>query len=263
MIEEQTTEEEATELDEFPVSFCVIATLDHFKDNALHMIRSLPANAQICVLFNQEGKEEQLSELEIKTEAQRTLRSKMWTYKAGEFSFAKARNLCDELATKDWIFWIDCDELLAQAQHDGIAEATKYGGGVGGFSCGQASYTAYEKLIGNGASPYINTGQLRLYRNKHGFQWIGHAHEQIATSIKSAGYSVIDTTITIIHNGYSVDESQLISKLERNTSLIGRWLQENIADQQTDLWKFYRDLYARDIQGLIKMEKLQCQSRDM
>jgi hypothetical protein len=264
MTEQTTPEQEqevTSEVDAFPVSFCVIATQDDFKENAMNMIRSLPANAQICVLFNQAGDEEHLSDVTVKTSNGRTLRSQMWTYKHDQFSFAKARNLSGALATKEWIFWIDCDEVLAQAQHDGIKEATTVGAGVGGFMCGQASHSMYEKLLNTGQSGYINTGQCRLYRNRQEMEWIGHAHEQIVPSIRNAGFSIIDSTITVIHNGYSVDQEKLVKKLERNTSLIGRWLHENGSSH--DMFKFFRALYARDIQGQINMEKLQCQSMDM
>lgn len=250
--------EESQSVDLYPVAFVIIATYDDFKTHALNLMRSLPTTAQVCVLFNEQGPSSSLSEVDVKREGSRTLRSRKWIHKKGEFNFSEARNLAQELATKDWIFWIDTDEILAHAQHDGIAEAaSNAGGGVGGFMAGQASLSNYERLIGDQNASYINTAQCRLYRNHCGFKWQGFAHEQIVPSIQAGGYSLIETTITVIHNGYSYDYDSLIQKLKRNTSLIGRWLHEN--DESHALHRFYRDLYIRDISGLTKMENIKCQ----
>lgn len=250
------------ELDIYPVSFCVIATRTDFQNHALNMMRSLPLNAQVCVLFNEETDgEEFISDVVSKKEEQRTLLSRVWKYKKGQFDFATARNLCHEMATKDWVFWIDCDEMIAHAQHAGIAEATNAGGGVGGYMCGQASLTNYGRIMYGGNAEYVNTPQCRLYRNTCGFDWVGYAHEQIVPSIQDAGYTLIESTIIVIHNGYSGDYDTLYAKLERNASLIGRWLHEH--GTQHKQYKHYRDVWHREMDGLIKMEKKKCPTPDM
>lgn len=218
------------------------------------MIRSLPSNAQICLLLNKEGESDHLTDIRMEQEQHRTTVSRLWTYAPGTFSFARARNLCDEMATSDWIFWIDCDEMLSPAQHAGIYDSiTRVGGGVAGFMAGQASLSLYEKLIGKtDRGTYINIAQCRLYRNHHGFKWEGHAHEQIITSIRRGGYSIIETTLTVIHNGYSGSPESLKGKLRRNTSLIGRWLREH--DESHELFSFYSDIWSRDFQALTTLE---------
>ena len=246
---------ENNERDTFPVSFCVIASMQDMHDSLQGMLRSLPKNAEVCIVLNEPGKESHISELAIHEDENRTIRSVKWTYQKGKFDFSFARNLCNTLATKDWIFWMDCDEYLVEQQHEGIAEATvRHGGGVGGFMCGQASLSCYKRLVGEAEeNEYFNIGQLRMYRNTPEFKWEGYAHEQIAHTIRGAGYSVIDTTITIAHNGYSGDPEKLRKKLERNTDLIGRWLADNTKEH--GLYKFYRDTHTRDITALIKMER--------
>lgn len=241
----------------FPVSFCVIASMADMHDSLQGMLRSLPKGAEVCILLNEQGKENHLANVVEHSDEYRTIRSQKWTYEKDKFSFATARNLCGMLATKEWIFWIDCDEYLCEQQHEGIAEATvRHGGGVGGFMCGQASLSCYKTLIGESTeNEFYNIAQLRMYRNLPEFYWEGHAHEQIAHTIRGAGYSVIDTTITVVHNGYSGDPAKLKAKLQRNTDLIGRWLAEP-ASKEHGLYTFYRDTYVRDITALIKMEKL-------
>ena len=244
-----------TQLDSFPVSFCVIASHDDMHKSMQGMLRSLPKNAEVCILLNKQGREHHVSDVTEHTDEHHTIRSREWTYEKGKFSFAQARNLCGQMATKEWIFWMDCDEYLCEQQHEGIAEATlRHGGGVGGFMAGQASLSCYKKLIGEAnENEYFNIGQLRMYRNTPEFYWEGYAHEQIAHTIRGAGYSIVDTTITIAHNGYSGDPEVLKKKLVRNTTLIGRWLAEN--NEEHGLHTFYRDTYVRDLTALIKMEK--------
>ena len=245
--------EETVERDTFPIAFCIIATKQDFSDHAMFMMRSLPEDAQICVLLNREGATESITDLKVQDCPKRTIRSKEWIYEPNTFSFSKARNLCHELTTKEWVFWIDCDEVLAHVQHEGIKRAVEiHGGGVGGFIAGQASMSYFDKLLGAEEATYSNISQLRLYRANCGFEWEGHAHEQIVPSIRKRGYTIVDTTITVIHNGYSGDADVLHSKLERNVTLIGRWLAEN---EGHDLYKFYREIYVRDAHGLLTLEK--------
>lgn len=241
--------------DTYAAAFCIIATPKDVTPDRLQLcLSTLPKNAQVCILLNSEGAEESLSPIDVDTRERQTIRSREWKWKKGQFSFAKARNLCHEMATKDWAFWIDCDELLCEAQHDGIEYATAaHGGGVGGFHCGQASMTRYTTLASGGDPEYINIKQLRLYRLGCGFAWEGHAHEQIAHSVRGAGYSVVDTTITVIHNGYSQSDAELANRLKRNAKLIGRWLYEN--DEAHELAAYYRGVYVRELSAIQNLEK--------
>ena len=242
-----------TERDAFGVSFCIIARPEDLK--ALQRcMASLPDDAQVCILLNEPHKgESEITELDVALHPKRTVRSRHWKYPAGQFSFAEARNLCGMLATCPWIFWIDCDEMLAHAQHDGIRYATiGHGGGVGGFYAGQASMTRYNQMTG-GECEYVNVKQLRLYRADAGFRWEGYAHEQIAHSVRAGGYTIVDTSIVVIHNGYSADDDALTRKLERNSALIGRWLGEH---PKHELRRYYEDTYLRELSSLRKLEPI-------
>ena len=239
----------------YPVSFCVIASVKDMQEHLLRMLRTIPTGAEVCILLNEQGKEDALTDVIVNADSKHIIRSRKWTYERGTFSSAKARNLAHDMATTGWIFLIDCDELLCEAQHEGIADATVlHGGGVGGFMAGQASLSVFDKELGRSTKgEYINTAQCRMYRNKCGFTWEGHAHEQIEHQIQAEGYTLVDTTITIVHNGYTGDLDTLRGKLERNSDLIGRWLAENSKDHA--LYKHYRELYARDTNALIQLEK--------
>jgi len=239
--------------DTFGVSFCIIAREQDFG-HLQQCMASLPESAQVCILLNAPGNadEDTITPVDVAYHEGRTVRSRKWTYPKDKFSFATARNYAGQMATCDWIFWIDCDELLAYAQHDGIRYAAfGHGPGVGGFYAAQSSMTRYDQMTG-GQCEYIAIKQLRMYRNHPALKWEGHAHEQIAQSVHDAGYSIVDTSIVVIHNGYSLDDGTLKRKLERNAALIGRWLGEFPTHT---LRRYYEDVYCREIVSLRKLEK--------
>ena len=213
----------------FPCSFVVIASERDMMEHMQGMLRTLPPNAEVCVLVNGEGDEESLTDELVQTTGTMVMRSRRWTYKRGEFSFAKARNLAHEMATHDWVFWIDCDERLPEFQHHGIREACNFGGGIGGIMAGQASLSTVRIHLGQdneGIGDYVNIRQLRMYRRSTGALWVGHCHEQIYPSIVKAGYTVKASTITIVHNGYSGDAASISAKIRRNVALLCRTCHE-------------------------------------
>ena len=61
--------------DTFPVSFCVIASMQDMHDSLQGMLRSLPKNAEVCIVLNEPGKESNISELTIHEDEHRTIRS--------------------------------------------------------------------------------------------------------------------------------------------------------------------------------------------
>lgn len=255
-ISEAPTPEPEPMRDTFPVAFLIIARPEDVAPGKLQLtIKSLPSTAQVCILLNKEGgpDENTLTEIDVAEHDGRTIRSRLWTYPKGKFDFAYARNLAHTLATKQWGFWIDSDEMLCEAQHDGIAYATfAHGGGVGGFHCAQSSMTRYPQIVEGKDVDYIAIKQLRLYRLDCGFTWEGCAHEQIAHSVRAGSYAIIDTTITVVHNGYSYADSELLAKVRRNARLIGRWLAEN---ESHELTAYYREVYVRELVTIQTLEQ--------
>lgn len=244
--------------DTYPISFLIIARPEDVAPGRLqNAIKSLPKNAQVCVLLNKEGgkDEDTITEIDVAEHEFRTIRSRLWTYPKGQFDFSRARNLCHTLATKSWGFWIDCDEMLCEAQHDDIAYATYgHGGGVGGFHCCQSSMTRYPQIMEGKDPEYIGIKQLRLYRLDCGFTWEGYAHEQIAHSVRAGGYTIVDTTITVVHNGYSYSDAELLAKVKRNAKLIGRWLAFNDSHELT---AYYNEVYVRELVTIQTLENKQ------
>lgn len=251
----QPVYEAPKERNTFPVSFVIIAVSKEVEDGTLQRcISSLPSNAEVCILTNSRGEHNTITTVQESIGDNQVIRSRHWTCPENEFSFAAARNYCGMMATKEWLFWIDCDELLAHAQHDGIAyAATSAGPGVGGYYAGQLSLSRFPTIIEGKPGEYHAEKQLRMYRNHPGVYWEGHAHEQIAHRIRACGYTTIESSIGIVHNGYSLDDATIVSKVKRNYTLIGRWLQEN--NETHELYTFYRQTLGRDLQAFNLMEK--------
>jgi len=112
---EPAKQEEVKTVETFPVSFMVI-TCD--QDSALMqgLLDTLPRGSEVCILHNAKGTEESLSEMEVTQLGHITLRLRRWVY-VGDFHFAQARNLCDEMSTQEWCMWLDTDDRLMHCQH--------------------------------------------------------------------------------------------------------------------------------------------------
>lgn len=250
-----------TKAGEFPVSFVVIASITDMNTHLQGMMRTLPSNSEVCILVNEEGDTDSLSEVDVKTTNTMVVRSRKWVYPRGEFSFAKARNYADEMATNDWVFWMDCDERLPEFQHEGIqAAATIFGGGIGGVMAGQASLSTANIEMANDQEhlgDYINIRQCRMYRRSTGARWVGRCHEQIYDSIREAGYTVRASTITIVHNGYSISRDSLLAKIKRNVALLCRTCYEFGSAHR--LSGYYRACLHRELSALKLLEPEQWQ----
>lgn len=237
----------------FPVSFCVIASDADFRGSFKRCLESLPENSEVCVLLNRKAEAESLSEPQTEYVNGRRLIVQVWQHT--DFSFATARNYAHDLATNDWVMWMDCDEVLAVAQHEGIGDIPDMmPKGVGAVMAGQASMSHAKKIFESGLDTdieYVNFMQCRLYKRSTGAKWEGRCHEQIAQSISEAGFSFRHSTITIIHNGYSVDKQSLQNKIVRNVKLLLAEVAERGLDG-SDLSKYYASVLNRELSAYVK-----------
>jgi len=238
----------------YPVSFCIIATTDEFMERGQRLLRSLPPDSEVCVLVNRPAKKGEPLGLGpiVQHDAAIDLKTREWVYAEGEFCFATARNHAHDMANHDWVFWMDCDEVLCHSQHMGIRDlARTLPAGFGGVVAGQASLSDYgEDDPKDPIGHYVNIGQVRMYRKSTGAKWFGRCHEQIAESITSRGYTLKKTDITIVHSGYVLSKDALVRKLKRNTVLLARQFVE--MGMNHPLAASYLEMLVRDASGLIK-----------
>ena len=124
--------------------------------------------------------------------------------------FAAARNRALEHATGDWVLSIDADEVFesqGSTLRKHLARATEDTYGI--------------RIINTGASSVEETFEFtakRVFR-REGHHWVGHLHEQIATTDGQITAGGVFTGIRLRHSGYADAERMSGEKADRNTAL--------------------------------------------
>jgi len=235
----------------FPVSFMLIT---HDMDAKLlqGFMDTMPKGAEVCILHNSKGEEESLSEVEVTQHGTLTIRLRRWVY-VGDFHFAQARNLCDELATNEWCMWLDTDDRLMHCQHSLLRKfATECPAGYGGAWAGVCSYEPSFEPGGKGR--ITSAYQLRLYRKSVGARWEGRVHEQIHSSIQGKGYNTAETSVIINHVGYMGSNESRIAKLRRNFDLLTKQVAEGASSPF--LQEFFEDALQDTGRALLDYKRI-------
>jgi GT2 family glycosyltransferase/Tfp pilus assembly protein PilF len=166
--------------------------------------------------------------------------------------FAAARNECIRHAKGDFIFWMDADERVDEANREKLrklfqslssvssqlplvsskkTESSDRSSVNSNQSCGRQLTTDYG-LLTNSAYVMkclsVQPGEtqhgtvvdhMRLFRNQPDVRWKYRVHEQILPALRATAAEVIFTDIVIQHTGY-VDPAYTSQKLERNLRLL-------------------------------------------
>jgi len=139
-------------------------------------------------------------------------------------SFSEARNESLKQATCDWIFWMDADDRLDEANRDRFCRLREHlpeGNYV--FMMKQRS-----KPDRHLASPLV-VDHARVFRRQPNIGWKYRLHEQVLPSLKKAGAKMVFTDLVIDHLGYA-DPQVRRGKLDRNLRLLLLDAQEHPAD---------------------------------
>ncbi|HLD16071.1 MAG TPA: glycosyltransferase [Candidatus Nanoarchaeia archaeon] len=120
--------------------------------------------------------------------------------------FSEARNLVIEKATKDWIFFIDGDEIIAKEDVEKIKNLTKSNEFLA-YSFLQVTYTNNASMenffeakdyLKKGFNGAISCNIVRLFKKDPDFRFVGNVHEYIEESIEKKG-KIFRTNIPIHH----------------------------------------------------------------
>lgn len=215
-------------IEQLPLSVCIMFHKGdaHFLEGC---INALPDGAEICLMENVKTSDivkigfddygTTQSERNVLKKARNTVYEK-------NFSFASCRNKNIEMATRDWILFIDPDETLWFTEHFGHVFSMP--GNIGAAS---VTVLCHDIIPGRGLLHRDANHQYRLFRNRKGFRFEGAVHEQILGDIVSKGYDVVDTPIIIRHDGYMTDSIETVQKkLMRNVQLLYGVLHKNPED---------------------------------
>lgn len=126
-------------------------------------------------------------------------------------NFAAARNTALEICTGEWILQLDADERLADGSPDKIRAAIEV-----------SDYQAYEVTVRNyhppeDSTPFLDSPQIRLFRNNPDYRYEGSIHEQIGPAISRNNGRIKKLELQIDHLGYRNGNLQ---KAKRNLAMI-------------------------------------------
>lgn len=138
--------------------------------------------------------------------------------------FSEARNASLELATCDWILFLDADEELAGGSGEALKRLAA-DGGVEGYFVKIVNYLGNEGWLET--CPDL---VFRFFRNRREYRFRGAIHEQIADVIleknSSAAFRVAEDVV-IIHYGYLDRAIGEKDKKGRNLRIVQRELEQN------------------------------------
>ncbi len=121
--------------------------------------------------------------------------------------FSQARNVSLDSARRNWIMWLDADDILLEK--DKVAIPALLARDFGPDWKSVKGLKAYGFLVQNSADGG-NTGslfnQVRLFPNRPDVRFESPVHEQVLPSLERAGIPVEYTDIKIIHTGYHNEE---------------------------------------------------------
>lgn len=163
-----------------------------------------------------------------------------------QWNFSDARNAAKVLATGEWILSLDTDEYVIQNQLGRILSTIESKPKrVGGIEVSILSHIPCTEK----KAPEV-TRAVRLFRNEPNINWQSRIHETVQFSLEDEGYLTDNSTITLIHEGYEISESEMIKKLERNLDLIMTEYATTKKQQIRNYCKFYNLITCRDLYKL-------------
>jgi glycosyltransferase involved in cell wall biosynthesis len=126
--------------------------------------------------------------------------------------FSAARNESLRRATCPWIFWLDADDRVDEANHAKLRAL------FGSLRDLNAAYIMQTALLRKTGSPQL-VDHIRLFPNHPDIRWRYRIHEQIRPAIDRHGAVQHRTDVIIQHLGYQ-DAELLPRKAERNLRLL-------------------------------------------
>ncbi len=137
--------------------------------------------------------------------------------------FAEARNKALARCTKDWVLWLDTDDLLDPDQAALINALLKKPGNLTALKSCHFAFDVHN-TDSNGKT-MDSFAQSRLFPRLPGIKWgglngcHGYVHETTWESCEAAGLQLVKTNIVLKHTGYS-DPEIMAKKQERNIRLL-------------------------------------------
>lgn len=160
---------------------------------------------------------------------------KSYTEKIYDFKwiddFSKARNFSFSKATKDYILWLDADELIDEENKNKLLNLKN-------SIDKDIDIISMKTYIGIDESnnPQITVRRNRIVKNNKNYEWLGFIHEYINVDINSKVY---DSDIAIIHDKIKNTDDRNLKIYKRNIELERKF-------NNRDLYYYGKELYCND-----------------
>lgn len=136
-------------------------------------------------------------------------------------NFSSARNKALEMASKDWILCIDCDEALDSSQVHEIKKLLNTSQNLG-------FRLKLVNILDN--KPYEGKHILRIIKNNSGFYYSGKINEKLMNSMYSDSYinEIINLEYLLYNFGFDYSKKNLVDRCNRNIDIYLSFNKEEI-----------------------------------
>jgi GT2 family glycosyltransferase/SAM-dependent methyltransferase len=137
--------------------------------------------------------------------------------------FSAARNESIRHATGRWIFWMDSDDTIDEANGRALRERA-----IGPHDPNVFGYVVQVHCPGKSGLPedMHAVDHVKLFRNRSDLRFEFRIHEQILGPIRRAGGTVGWTNLFVVHSGYDRSPEGPQGKLDRDLKLLHLELQD-------------------------------------
>jgi GT2 family glycosyltransferase/tetratricopeptide (TPR) repeat protein len=139
-------------------------------------------------------------------------------------SFSSARNESLRHARGRWVFWMDSDDTIDEANGRQLRPLALREAGAKVLG-----YVVKVHCPGpgeDGANEVTVVDHVKLFRNLPALRFEGRIHEQILPAINRAGGEVLMTDLFVVHSGYDHSPKGQARKLQRDLRLLHLELEE-------------------------------------
>jgi len=128
-------------------------------------------------------------------------------------SFAAARNEAIKSATGEWVFWMDADDRLDEANRRRARDL------FANLPDRHVAFVMKCYCLGEAPGGATTVDHVRLFRNRPDVRWKYRVHEQILPAVRATDGEVRWADVTITHVGYA-DPAARRRKLDRDLRLL-------------------------------------------
>ncbi len=135
--------------------------------------------------------------------------------------FSAARNESFRHAQGEWLFWMDSDDTIDEANGRGLRELA-----TGPHDENALGYVVRVHCPGDTPHDVTAVDHVKLVRNRPDLRFEHRIHEQLLPAIRRAGGEVRFTDLFVVHSGSDKSEEGRAGKIERDLRILAKDLED-------------------------------------